>query len=187
MRAVRYHLLNHQAVMLSFSCPRDEWNKDMPRTRQGYCAFCRSARKKNLADRLFSEHDYKFAKGIKELTLNGCSPARRMPGRFLGIHPFMQSNGFKAICPETLEVKSQWCNWDLKILRDMSMKNLKVLKVPLHLTKDCARLGKAITNMPRLMSLAINMPNREEVLTGLKFLGKGIMFVHQPCANWISR
>ena len=145
----------------------------MPRIRK--CAFCRSAKKKNLADRLFSEHDYKFAKGIKELTLNGYTPYRPLSGRTLGSHPFIQSNGFKAICPEKLEVKSQWCVWDLKVLRDMSMTDLKVLKVPLCLSKDCARLGQALTTMPRLMSLAIDIQNRKEVLAGLKFLGKGIM------------
>lgn len=125
---------------------------------------------------LFSQNDYKLAKATKELTLSGSIPYARDPEDYLGSFPFIKSAGFNAIRPETLKVEMGWQDWDFDILDRMSVSNLKVLKLPVSEPTDCARLGQALTAMPRLVSLAItDIPARDDFLGELRFIGKGIL------------
>lgn len=128
------------------------------------------------ANQLFSQNDCRLARSVRELTLSGYFPYSNASGHSLTSHPFMRGTGFKAIRPETFRVDLGWNDWDIGILHGMSVTKLKVLKLPLRLPSDCARLGQALTVMPRLVSLVItDIPDREEFETEFEHIGKGIM------------
>lgn len=140
------------------------------------CSCWGLAKKRVAVNQLFTQDDSKLLKSIKELTLSGWLSYGSATGYSLTSHPFLQSGGFKAIRPEIFKVDISWDSWDFDILHGMSAANLKVLKLPIHLPSDCILLGQALTNMPRLASLTItDIPDRDEFLTGLEHIGKGIM------------
>ena len=148
------------------------YHEDMRRA----CTDCIHAKEIVAANQLFSQNSCRLAKSIKELTLSGEIPHRYLNACSLASYPFIQSVGFKDILLETFTVDLGWRDWDMDALHGMSMTNLKVLKLPISLPSDCVRLGKALTVMPRLESLAItDIPDHEEFLTELEHIGKGII------------
>ena len=130
----------------------------------------------NTTNSLFSRNDCKLAKGVKELTLRGNFSYTGPPGHYITSTPFLQSGGFKAMQLEMLIVDLFWMDWNLDVLTDMWVANLKVLKLPICQASDYNRLGKALATMPRLVSLTItDLPDREEFISELGCLGTGIM------------
>ena len=163
-----YSLLNQRAALLSL--PSDGEILDYLQDDLGL------AKKMTAADHLFAQNDCELAKNIKQLTLKGYLPSIGAPSHRLTSHPFIRSDGFKSIRPETFKVDLNWRDWDFDILHGMSMTNLKVLKLPLNQSSDCFRLGQALTIMPRLASLSItDIPDKVEFLIGLEHIGKGII------------
>ena len=176
--APTYRLLNQQAAILTLPCPLDGLQSALgPRQCSGV------ATEMTAADQLFSQNGCTIAKGIKELTLSGYLTYISPPFYTILLHPFMSSRRFKAIRPETFKVELGWNDWNLGVLEMISMTNLRVLKLPICLPSDSARLGQALTTMPKLASLAItDIPDREEFLKELEHLGKGIM----SCASTLQ-
>lgn len=153
----RYCLLNQQAAILKVG-------------RSSLASQAAAANKR------FIQNDCELAKGTKELTLSGFFPYVPDPHGAIYSHPVIQSRWFGAIRPERLRVELHWEHWDLRVLEKLSVANMKVLKLPISLFSDCSDLGRALTSMPRLESLAITgIPDQEEFLAGLGLIGKGIL------------
>lgn len=180
-----YRLLNQQAAILAFSGHEGRGSPDNSDPREGLAPCNRWGLANSLtkAIQLFNQDDYKFAKSIKELTLTGYFPVSEWHTT-LNSHAFIRSSGFKAIQPETFIVRLGLIEWDFSVLEGMSVHKLKRLRLPISLPSDCVRLGQALTNMPKLVSLAItDIPDRAEFTTGLKDIGKGIM----SCASTLRQ
>lgn len=140
------------------------------------CSCWGIAEKRVTLNQRFTQDNSKLAKSIKQLTLSGWLSYGGGTGYSLTTDPFMQSGGFKAMQPEIFNVAMSWDAWDFDVLQAMSVANLKVLNLPIHLPSDCIRLGQALKNMPRLASLTItDIPDRGEYMPGLEYIGKGIM------------
>ena len=151
-------------------------NDGHPQDGLGFCNCWGLPHSLVAANQLLSQNNNEYAKGIKELTLDGWFPFESESQDSLRSHPFIRSAGFKAIRPETFKVELCWTGWDFGVLEEMSVTNLKHLKLPISLPSDCFQLGQALTNMPRLVSLAItDIPDREEFVNGLEPIGKGII------------
>ena len=107
-----------------------------------------------------------------ELTLSGSNP-----GTFLGrTHSLIPTSGFMALELETLKVEMDGNQWDSSILERMSVVNLKTLKLPISHHSDFIRLGRALTQMPRLVRLAItDIPNSQKFMNQLGHIGEGIL------------
>lgn len=168
-----YRLLNQRCTVLEL--PQIGYIPDYPERKLEACSHCIDAKRTVAASQLFSQNSCRLAKSIKKLTLSGALPYGLRPCS-LASYPFIQSVGFKYIRPETFTVDMGWRDWDMDVLQGMSVTNLKFLKLPMSLPSDCVRLGKALTVMPNLESLAItDIPDREEFLTELEHIGKGII------------
>ena len=169
-----YRLLNQRSAMLKLPLIGTIPNYHERTVRA--CDDCIHAKEIVAANQLFSQNSCRLAKSIKELTLSGELPYGHLSACSLASYPFIRSVGFRSIRPETLIVDLSWRDWEMDVLHGMSMTNVKVLKLPVHLPSDCVRLGKALTIMPRLESLAItDIPDREEFLTELEHIGNGII------------
>ena len=175
----KYRLLNQQAAILIVSvfegnsdCFQDELGFGRSRNRR-----VRVPKNKwDAASPLFGQNDYQVPESIKDLTLSGCFPYQINSGKSVISHPLIRSSGFKAIRPETFKVELGWDAWNFNILHEMSVTNLKVLKLPIRLPSDCVRLGKALKIMPNLASLTItDIPDREDFVAELEHIGEGIM------------
>ena len=187
--APRLRLLSQQAAKLTIANVGDKFEHS--RDWRGYgglqtCSCCVPSRHMGAVKRLFSRNDSKFARSIKELTLSGYFPYQGSEDECsaLSSHSFLHKRRFQAMRLETFKVELDWNDWDFEILYGMlwarscarSVTNLKVLKLPISLPPDCIRLGQALHFMPRLVSLTItDVPDREEFLTYLGYLGKGIL------------
>lgn len=107
-----------------------------------------------------------------ELTLSGSNPGTF----FCRTHPLIPALGFMAVEPETFKVELDWNQWDSSILERMSVVNMKTLKLPISQYSDYIRLGRALTKMPRLVSLAItDIPNSQKFTNKLGHIGGGIL------------
>ena len=81
-----------------------------------------------------------------------------------------------AVGPETFKVELDRTLWDVSILERMFLVNLKNLKLPIRHPSDCVRLGQALTEMPRLVRLAItDIPNSQYFVSQLGHIGGGIL------------
>ena len=180
LRAPKYRLLNQRAAILIIPSLRGDFENlqdGLGSCRPPNCRCCVVLAKRMVAAKqLFRQNDYELAKSIKELKLSGYLPYRGVSSYSLTSDSLIQSGGFRAMRPETLKINLGWDHWDLNILHAMSVTNLKLLKLPVRLPSDCVRLGQALTVMPKLASLVItDIPDREEFLNELGYLGKGIM------------
>lgn len=169
-----YRLLNQRSAMLKL--PLIGAISDHHQRTRRACSHCIHAKEIVGANQLFSQNGCRLAKSIKELTLSGDIPYGYLNTCSLASYPFIQSFGFKNIRPETFTVDLGWRDWDMDVLHGMSMTNLKVLKLPISLPSDCVRLGMALIVASRLESLTItDIPDREEFLSGLEYIGNGII------------
>ena len=170
-----YSFLNQQAARLTVLGPaqsacfnhRFQCHQD-PNSFQGCSNLELKAAKTN---RLFVQSNFELAKSTKELTLSGF-----VPYHAIYFHPFIWSSGFQEFKPEQFRVELPGKSWDVRVLQGFSVTNLKVLKLPLSWPSDCVHLGRALATMPKLESLAItDIPDREELVAELEWIGKGIM------------
>lgn len=175
-----YCLLNQQSAMLKL--PLVERVLEFHESTLGYSSRCIHVPKEVVAaSQGFSQNGCRLAKSIKELTL--CGNLIPWSSCSLASYPFIQSAGFKSIRPETFIIDLHWGDWKMDILQSITTTNLECLKLPIGLPSDCVRLGQVLTVMPRLESLAItDIPDREEFLTELKHIGKGII----SCASTLK-
>ena len=177
MERPKYRLLNQHAAKLKFSFLEEsaylvEDTEGALRLSTWWDITTAMA----AANEMFSQDDCRLPKGIKDLTLSGYAPFVDFPGYSSDLQPFMWGRGFDAVRLETFKVELTWNNWDFRVMEKVHVTDLKVLKLPICQSSDCAALGRTLTNMPRLTSLTITeIPARDAFIYGLEHIGKGIL------------
>ena len=128
-----------------------------------------------VTDEQLAAVNHRFSQnGYKEITLSGRFPT--MCDVDVASHPIIRSSGFRAIEPETFNVELSRIDWDFSVLKRISVTNLKKLKLPISQPLDVSQLGKALTTMPRLVSLTITaISNLQACLCRLGDLVRGIL------------
>ena len=110
----KYRLLSQRAATLTFVLFGDEgFHKSLGSSSsfQDYPHRVSSEPMMAAACRSFYQSDNKLANSTKELTLSGHFPYYVVDRRSLCSYPFMRSNGFDAIRPETFKVDLSWRDW----------------------------------------------------------------------------
>ena len=162
-----YLLLNQQAAVMMVPCMASG-SGFHDTAGLGFCSCTVTDKQLAAVNHHFSQNCY------KEITLSGCFPT--MCDLDIASHRIIRSSGFRALEPETFNVELSWIDWNFSVLKRISVTNLKNLKLPISQPSDLSRLGKALTTMPRLVSLAItDISDRKAFLRQFGHLGRGIL------------